>query len=116
MPLLYNHYPVTVDQRVSVLNCHHPAAASSLSPAVVQVRLLDVTRPDRIKTLDTYQLPEGAGAHVVKFDKNTWTAAVATYLLDIPGKRDMGPDALQPCFVGCCLGFRELFAVCRRLP
>lgn len=52
----------------------------------VQVRLLDVTKPDRVKTLDTYQLPAGAGAHVVKFDKNTWTAAVATYLLDIPGR------------------------------
>jgi hypothetical protein len=52
---------------------------------LLQMRLVDVTNPRRLKTLDTYQLPPGAGAHVVKFNKDTWTAAVATYLLDIAG-------------------------------
>jgi hypothetical protein len=49
------------------------------------MRLVDVTNPYKLKTLDTYKLPKGFGAHVGKFDVNTWTAALATYLLDIPG-------------------------------
>lgn len=53
---------------------------------LLQMRLVDVTNPRRLKTLDTYRLPAGAGAHVVKFNKDTWTAAVATYLLDIAGR------------------------------
>lgn len=52
----------------------------------LQVRLVDVTNPRKVKTLDIYQLPKGAGAHVVKFNPETWIAAVATYLLDIKGE------------------------------
>jgi hypothetical protein len=49
------------------------------------VRLVDVSDPRKLKTLDIYQLPEGAGGHVVKNNKETNVAAVATYLLDIKG-------------------------------
>jgi hypothetical protein len=47
--------------------------------------LVDVSDPKKLKTLDIYQLPQGAGGHVVKYNKETNVAAVATYLLDIKG-------------------------------
>jgi len=63
------------------------AAAAAAVFIIPQMRLIDVSDPYKLKTLDTYQLTGvKPGAHVVKFDTNTWTAALATYLLDIPGK------------------------------
>jgi hypothetical protein len=49
------------------------------------VHLVDVTNPYKLKTLDIYQLPADAGGHVVKYNKETNMAAVASYFLDVKG-------------------------------
>lgn len=65
-----------------------------------------MSNPRHLKTLDIHHLgtPGQTGAHVVKFDKNTNTAAVATYLLWIPGKTCRSRGSELRTVSNCLLG------------
>ncbi|PNW74095.1 hypothetical protein CHLRE_13g585050v5 [Chlamydomonas reinhardtii] len=47
-----------------------------------QVQLLDTTNPQKLKLLDTLQLPKGAGGHAVRVSRDEKMGAVATYYLE----------------------------------
>ncbi|KAG2452269.1 hypothetical protein HYH02_003293 [Chlamydomonas schloesseri] len=47
-----------------------------------QVQLLDSSNPQKLKLLDTLQLPKGAGGHAVRVSRDERLGAVATYYLE----------------------------------